>query len=488
MQFWGEYGECTAGMELPPFPIHVSREVDEIAEAIRERLLRWGWEFLLTPRGMKELDERLKAHRSTKKFPLLDAARSWRSARKVRKHLGADALADEAIRLGVPPTMTPEEGERVINDQHREWYESPSLGDDAPSFSTEEHEDLSRSIDVVSAYLRNVVAPHALAETRERLEREVREGSFPATDIGHQPEMEPKETETDEAVESTTRVLALDEDGRGIKCIDLAGVKVWESEWNYPNKLHGYRFNLFLTRCKRWVKGYQTFAFGYEVAPHLKQRGLKYEVLHHEEAVAWFSENNIPHPPELLDAFDRSPSSAGLDASQNDARAGSAVPSSNCLPTAVTVPGTQREGNGGTSFPLIESPDQNYEPNSLAGRQLDHILPPPLIPSARSLIFPAKQPDGQGDYHPPVKNDEANVFQRVPKQAGRHRRNKGGRPADTDANQDRCIAEAWQTRSFESLEDLGHAFQKTKAEVKRALDRHRKRAGKTPSRKRRQEH
>jgi len=71
--------------------------------------------------------------------------------------------------------------------------------------------------------------------------------------------------------------------------------------------------------------------------------------------------------------------------------------------------------------------------------QLDHILPPPLIPSAHSLIFPEKQLERQWDYHPPAKNDEGNVSQRVPKQAGRPRRNKGGRPADTDAKQDRCI-------------------------------------------------
>ena len=263
---------------------------------------------------MQELDQRLKAHKKAKYLPLLDAARSWRSARKVRKHLGADALADEAIRLSVPPTMTPEEGERVIWERHRQWYESPALGEDTPSFSSGEHEDLSRSIDVVSAYLRNVVPPHALAETRESLEREVREGSFPATDLGHQPEMEPKETETDRPVESTTRVLALDKDGRGIMCIDLAGVKVWESEWNYPNKLHGYRVNLFLTRCKRWVKGYQTNAFGYEVPPHLKERGLKFEVLHLEEAAAWFTKNCIPHPPELLDAFRHPDQEKGLDA------------------------------------------------------------------------------------------------------------------------------------------------------------------------------
>jgi hypothetical protein len=120
--------------------------------------------------------------------------------------------------------------------------------------------------------------------------------------------------------------------------------------------------------------------------------------------------------------------------------------------------------------------------------QLDHILPPPLIPRAHPLNFPEKLPVGQRDYHPPAKNDEGNAFQTGPKQAGGSRRNKGGRPADTDAKQDLRIAEAWQTGRYKSREDLGKAFQMTKGEVIRALDRHRKRPGKTPPRKRRQEH
>jgi hypothetical protein len=57
-----------------------------------------------------------------------------------------------------------------------------------------------------------------------------------------------------------------------------------------------------------------------------------------------------------------------------------------------------------------------------------------------------------------------------------HWRKKLGRPMDTDPDADRCIAEAWQTGMHESLETLGYALGMTKREVKRALDRHRKRS------------
>jgi hypothetical protein len=56
----------------------------------------------------------------------------------------------------------------------------------------------------------------------------------------------------------------------------------------------------------------------------------------------------------------------------------------------------------------------------------------------------------------------------------------GGRPKDTDVEEDRRIAEAWNSGSHASLEDLASAKGKSKYEVQRALDRHRKRAGKTP--------
>jgi hypothetical protein len=67
-------------------------------------------------------------------------------------------------------------------------------------------------------------------------------------------------------------------------------------------------------------------------------------------------------------------------------------------------------------------------------------------------------------------------------------RRRLGRPADTDPVADRRIAEAWRTRRHESHQALGDAIGITKREVQMALDRHRKRVGKTPHRKSRQEH
>jgi hypothetical protein len=55
------------------------------------------------------------------------------------------------------------------------------------------------------------------------------------------------------------------------------------------------------------------------------------------------------------------------------------------------------------------------------------------------------------------------------------RRKKKGRPPDTDAKEDRRIAQAWKTGTYSSLEDLAQALGKKKEEVKRALDRHRHR-------------
>ena len=70
----------------------------------------------------------------------------------------------------------------------------------------------------------------------------------------------------------------------------------------------------------------------------------------------------------------------------------------------------------------------------------------------------------------------------------KHKR-QGGRPPDTDAKEDRRIAEAWKSNRYASLEDLAIAFKMTKKEVRHALDRHRHRdsGGRTRPRKPRQE-
>jgi hypothetical protein len=306
LHFWGEFGDRTSQMEPKPFPLHVSRSIDEIAEAIRGRLVRWQWGFLLFSSGMSEIDKRLKAHHNNKYLPLLDAALSWRSARGVATHRGADALADKAMRLRVKATMTPEEGERVIWDRHREWYMSPALGDAIPAVSADEHESLESTIGEVWAYFGNLIPPERLTEEAERLAAEVR-GTVCQESTGEQCAKEDLgEQSSDLNTVSTSRVLALDEGGRGLICIELEGATIREGLWSNPNRTYGYRYNLFFTKCKRWVKGHQQVGSGYEPAPHFRERGISFEVLTPEEAVAWCAKNYHPHPPELLDAFDSS--------------------------------------------------------------------------------------------------------------------------------------------------------------------------------------
>jgi hypothetical protein len=68
------------------------------------------------------------------------------------------------------------------------------------------------------------------------------------------------------------------------------------------------------------------------------------------------------------------------------------------------------------------------------------------------------------------------------------RRRRGGRPPDTDAKEDRRIADAWKNGAgaFDSLDSLAREFNMTKRQVKLALDRYRKRVGKYRHRKSRQ--
>ena len=372
LHFWGEYTDRTLAMKPPP-AIQIRRDINKIGEKIRGRFRHWGWSYLLSAQGMHEVDRRMVAHRKTEYLPLLEAALSWRSGTDVEEHSYADSLANEAEGLGIVPTMTPEEGKRVFWDRHRAWYMTPALGESIPSVSNEDHDELLRTVERLGAYLNRSFPPHELDERYGQLEQEAPEiqSSIPA--IGHQQEMQPKENETDEAVESTKRVLALDEDGRGIKCIDLAGAKVWEGQWHDPDKLHGYRFNLFLTKCKRWVKGHQTIAFGYEVAPHLKQRGLIFEVLHHGEAVAWFSENNKPHPPELLDAFDH-PAQKSLETSQSD----SIAENSQANAKTSNTPGSPQ-----AALRDVREEDSNKEtPEEKNRRVFDHLSKHPDATSA----------------------------------------------------------------------------------------------------------
>jgi hypothetical protein len=58
----------------------------------------------------------------------------------------------------------------------------------------------------------------------------------------------------------------------------------------------------------------------------------------------------------------------------------------------------------------------------------------------------------------------------------------GGRPSDTDHDGDRRIADAWHMNKYATKADLAREMGKNPSDVKRAIDRHRKRKspGKTP--------
>ena len=111
---------------------------------------RWGWEFLYAPDGLNQIKERVDAFEKRRFHALLDAARSWRESENVAEHAGADRLTDEAIRLGIEPTLTAEEGEREFKPRHDDWWMSPALGEGIPQVSLEAHRELGSAIDEVA--------------------------------------------------------------------------------------------------------------------------------------------------------------------------------------------------------------------------------------------------------------------------------------------------------------------------------------------------
>jgi len=54
-------------------------------------------------------------------------------------------------------------------------------------------------------------------------------------------------------------------------------------------------------------------------------------------------------------------------------------------------------------------------------------------------------------------------------------KNKRGRPSDTNKKEDKNIFQAWETGQYENYEQLANEFHKTKYEIERIIDRHRKR-------------
>jgi hypothetical protein len=62
-------------------------------------------------------------------------------------------MAIEAERLGIKSSMTPEEGERVIWDRHRDWYMSPALAERIPSVTLEEYGKLGSAVDELDRHI-----------------------------------------------------------------------------------------------------------------------------------------------------------------------------------------------------------------------------------------------------------------------------------------------------------------------------------------------
>ena len=213
--------------------------------------------------------------------------------------------------------MSPEEGRRVIWDRHRDWYMTPVLGDSIPSVSGEDHNKLLLAFERLSAFHKECVPPHELeARDGDRgVEAQGTPYSIPAMGL------KAVKSKTEELIQCSSTVLALNEDGRKYSCVDLADAKAWEGRWSRTSRSFAYRTNLLLTKCGRWIRGHESAGEGYKVPPHLGDRGVAFEVVSLEEAVVWFTTNSHPHPLELINALKRPAQTEGLEASKPDCSA-----------------------------------------------------------------------------------------------------------------------------------------------------------------------
>ena len=154
--------DCIASTEQPLLDRYVVHEVASIDRMIQARLEAWGWEFVLGTDGLSMVHEKLNLHRIQKYHPFLDAVLSWRSAPDLPRNRTADAVADRAVALGIRATMSPEEGERVAQGLHDEWFYGPALTSEKPRITMEEHDELVKSVDIVNAYFRHMIPPDEL--------------------------------------------------------------------------------------------------------------------------------------------------------------------------------------------------------------------------------------------------------------------------------------------------------------------------------------
>jgi hypothetical protein len=136
-----------------PFSIPLRRAIDTVFELVEARLRKWGWDYAARPDGLNQIRNRLQHHEVSNRFPLLDAALSWRLGKNVVRHDGADDMACEAERFGIKSSMTPKEGEKVIWDRHRVWYTTPALAESIPSVTLEEYRELRSAVDELDRHI-----------------------------------------------------------------------------------------------------------------------------------------------------------------------------------------------------------------------------------------------------------------------------------------------------------------------------------------------
>ncbi len=158
--FYLEYKVQLSELPANPFSIGLRRAIDRLPELVGMRFQNWGWIYALNPNGLQEIHDRLEAHRARTYLPLLDAALSWRLGKNLPRHEGAD----EAEKLGIKPTMTSEEGEKVIWDQHRVWYMTPALAGKIPVVSPEQHAQLGEVVDELERQFRRLEPPVRLMD------------------------------------------------------------------------------------------------------------------------------------------------------------------------------------------------------------------------------------------------------------------------------------------------------------------------------------
>jgi hypothetical protein len=188
-QFHEEYKRDVAKLKPRPFTLSLRDAIDELPDMIEMRLRRWGWEYVLAADGMKQVSERLKAHNETKLYAVLDAAISRAQARKkFERHQGANDLANEADRLDIKPTLTPEEGDRLLWPRYNEWYASPALAETLPSVSIEEHSELIKAVNELGTLFNRLESPEQLGEYTE-LNRQVRESTNERSNVDQPPEV-----------------------------------------------------------------------------------------------------------------------------------------------------------------------------------------------------------------------------------------------------------------------------------------------------------